>query len=123
MNRKLLLSTIILIVFLVLGLANYIGIFNKSVETLDKLIGKDYSHIRNTYYKVKPDIFYKININNELNEFDGGIIDKNKILKDSIIYVYTWHYYFYKETIWVGKTMRMNREIIDAIRYKNNVRF
>lgn len=123
MKRKLLLPLIILFVLIAISLIRYLKIFNESVETLDRLIGKDYSYIQNNYYKVKPECYYKININSDLNEFDCGILSKKEILTDSIIYVYTWHYCFYKETIWVGKTKRMNREIIDAIRYKNNVRF
>lgn len=116
---------IIILTILTIGLAStwYFDIWHKPVETIDKLIGKKFDYANKLYYKRKPDKHYHININNNLNEFDGGIYNKKNKLKDSIVHVYTWTYLNHKETIWVGVTMKMNSEIIDAIRYKNSVRF
>lgn len=101
----------------------YFDILHEPVETIDELIGKNYDYAIKFYYRKEPDNQYKININANLNEFEGAIYDKKSILKDSIVQVYTWTFMNHKETIWVGKTRLMKSEIIDAIRYKNTVRF
>ncbi len=101
----------------------YFDLFNKSVETIDSLKGKDYDYALTKYFKKEADSYYTINVNNRLNEFDGGILTNKENLSDSIVHVYTWYYFNHKKTIWVGNTAKMNNQIIDAIRYKNSVRF
>ena len=101
----------------------YFDLWHKPVEPIDELIGKDYDYARKLYFKTDPNQHYKININDPLYEFDGGVDNKKTIHTDSIIDVYTWNYLNHKKTIWVGKTRNMDCEIIDAIRYKNGVRF
>jgi hypothetical protein len=96
---------------------------HKPVETLDELIGKNLDFANNKYFKSEADETIKININNNLNEFQGGILNKKSILTDSIVYQYTWKFFTHKKTIWVGKTIENKYQIIDAIRYKNNVKF
>jgi hypothetical protein len=98
-------------------------ILNKPVETIDGLIGKNFDYARVTYFKTNPDIQYNININQNLNEFDGAILNSKNLLSDSVVNVYTWTYFNHKKTIWVGQTSKMQNQIIDAIRYKNNIRF
>jgi len=120
-NKRLLI--ILAITVIVITLLCYFDIFNKPVETLDKLIGKDLDYACGTYFKTTPDIKYNININHNLSEFDGEILKSKNLLTDSIINVYTWTYSNHKKTIWVGQTSKMKNQIIDAIRYKNNVRF
>lgn len=106
-----------------IGLAFYFDLFHKPVECIDALVGKDYNYAYNQYFEIPPNNQYIINVNKSLNEFDGGILNKKKNLTDSIVYVYTWVYKNHKKTIWTGKTKRSNKEIIDAIRYKNSVQF
>jgi len=96
---------------------------HKPLEKINNLIGKNYDYAYKTYFRTEPDQQYKININEPLNEFDGGIYNNTENLTDSIVYVYTWEFANYKKTIWVGKTEKMNKEIIDAIRYNNNLKF
>jgi hypothetical protein len=96
---------------------------HKPVETLDELIGKNLDYANNVYFKSEADETIKININNNLNEFQGGILSKKSILFDSIVYQYTWNFYTHKKTIWIGKTIENKNQIIDAIRYQNNVKF
>jgi hypothetical protein len=96
---------------------------HKPVETLDELIGKNLDYANNVYFKSEADVTIKININNNLNEFQGGILSKKSILLDSIVYQYTWNFYTHKKTIWIGKTIENKNQIIDAIRYQNNVKF
>lgn len=116
---------IIILTIAIIGLALtwYYDIWHKPVETIDNLIGRNFDYANKQYFKSAPDNQYQININDNLNEFDGGIYDKKNILKDSIVQVYTWTFMNHKETIWVGETRTMKSEIIDAIRYKNSVRF
>jgi hypothetical protein len=116
---------IIILTIAIIGLAStlYFDIWHKPVETIDKLIGKNFGYANKLYYRTEPDNHYQININDNLNEFDGGIYNKINKLEDSIIHVYTWTFMNHKETIWVGETSTMKSEIIDAIRYKNSVRF
>lgn len=95
----------------------------KPVETLDELIGENLDFANKIYFKSEADEITKININNNLNEFQGGILSKKSILLDSIVYQYTWNFYSHKKTIWIGKTIENKYQIIDAIRYKNNVKF
>lgn len=113
----------VVLIFLALGITWYFDLTHNSVEKIDDIIGKNYITEVKSYFSTKPNYQYKININKNLNEFDGGILNKKSKLKDSIVTVYTWKYFNHKKTIWVGKTESMKYEIIDAIRYKNNVNF
>jgi hypothetical protein len=122
MNKKGLLTALALSV-IVIGSLWYFYIFRKPVETINSLIGKDYDYACNIYFKKSPDVSYNININHNLSEFDGAILNSKNLLTDSIVNVYTWTYSNHKKTIWVGQTSKMKNQIIDAIRYKNNVRF
>lgn len=113
-------STLIL-----LGLASawYFDIWHKPVETIDELVGENYVYAHKVYFQADPDEHYTININDRLNEFNGGVYNKKSILTDSIVEVFTWNSLNHKKTIWVGNTEELNGEIIDAIRYKNSVSF
>ena len=118
-------KTIIILTIISIGLFSswYFDIWNKSVEPIDELIGKNYDYAHKLYFKTDPDQHYKININDQLNEFNGGVYNKKSIFTDSIINVYTWISFNHKQTIWVGKTKKSDNEIIDAIRHKNGVKF
>lgn len=118
-------KTIIISTIILSGLIAvwYFDIWHKPVEKIDSLIGQNFDFAHKLYYKTDPDNHYQININDNLNEFDGAIYNMKNNLKDSIVHVYTWTYLNHKQTIWVGKTETMENEIIDAIRYKNGVRF
>lgn len=118
-------KTIIIFTVILVGLIStwYFDIWHRPVETIDELIGKNFDFAHKLYFKTDPDSHYQININDDLNEFDGVIYDKKNNLKDSIIHVYTWTFFNHKQTIWIGETDTMKGEIIDAIRYKNKVRF
>ena len=122
MKKKGLLITLAVSVS-VIGLLFYFDIFREPVETLDRLIGKDFNYACRTYFKSTPNEKYTININHNLSEFDGAILKNKSLLTDSIVVVYTWTYSNHKKTIWVGQTSKMKNQIIDAIRYKNNVQF
>lgn len=118
------LSVSVLVLFLAgFGLTFYFDLFHSSDETIDKLIGKSYHYARNNYFNRESDGHYLLNVNHITNEFDGGILDSKEILIDSIVEVYTWNYFNHKKTIWVGKTMKSDKQVIDALRYKNSVRF
>ncbi|MBP1640781.1 MAG: hypothetical protein H6Q17_2364 [Bacteroidetes bacterium] len=114
---------LLLISVIGIGLMLYFDLFHKPCETITKLKGKSYQYALNHYFKSQPNKVYTININTSLDEFNGGIISAKCLLKDSIVSVYTWNYFNHKKTIWVGKTTNQKDEIIDAIRYKNNVKF
>jgi len=116
---------VIILTLILIGLFSswYFDIWHKPVEKIDKLVGKNYYYALKLYFKTEPDKHYKVNINHQLNEFDGGIYEKKCILKDTIVDVYTWNYLNCKKTIWVGKTKNMKYEILDAIRHKNNIKF
>lgn len=101
----------------------YFDLWHKPVEKIDDLIGLSFDDANKIYFKSKPDNHYELNINNDLNEFDGGILNQKEILKDSIIHVYTWEFETHNKTIWVGDTKKMKSQIIDAIRYNNKVLF
>ena len=101
----------------------YYDILNKPVETIDELIGHNYDYAHKMYFQTDPDSWYEFNINGNLNEFDGKILSKKSTLADSIIYVFTWNYATHKKTIWVGRTEKMESQIIEAIRYSNNTPF
>ena len=100
---------IIILTITLIGLAStwYFDIWHKPVETIDKLIGQNFDYAYKLYYRTEPENHYQININDNLNEFDGGIYDKRNKLKDSIIHVYTWTFMNHKEAIWVGETSTM----------------
>ncbi len=96
---------------------------DKSVSSIDNLIGKDLNYACEVHYKTKYQQHYRININHRLHEFHGGILKKKNQLIDSIIDVYTWTFQNHKETIWIGKTTHRKNEIIDALWYENDVEF
>jgi len=97
--------------------------FHKPVETIDELIGQNYDYACKIYFSKDPNHSTRFNINNNVSEFQGGILNKRSQLKDTMILQYTWTFINYKSTIWVAKTFRQDNEIIDAIRYKNGVQF
>ncbi len=125
---------IVILSIIVTGLSVswYIGFWNKpvekinefiGVEKINELIGKNYDYAHKRYFQKVPDITYKLNVNENLNEFDGGILNSKEILTDSIIHVFTWEYATHKKTIWVGQTEKMESQVIDAISYSNSVQF
>lgn len=116
---------IVIIVIIIVGLSAtlYFGIWHEPVEKIDKLIGQNYEYASEKYFRTEPDNQYVVNINKNLSEFDGGILNQKEILEDSIVHVFTWEFENYKKTIWVGDTKNMKSQIIDAIRYKDNVIF
>ncbi|KAB7529977.1 hypothetical protein F8C76_00160 [Flagellimonas olearia] len=101
----------------------YFDIWHSPVETIDELIGKNYDFAARNYFKSPPQYQYEVNVNHELSEFDGAILHHKEKLKDSIVQVYTWKFINRKKTIWVGKTSESDSQIIDAIRYKNDIKF
>ena len=101
----------------------YFDLFHKPVETVDELIGNNYDYALKSYFHSEPNSSMTFNINNALNEFQGGVLSKKNIVRDSIVRQYTWTFLNHKTTIWVSKTDRLDNEIIDAIRYKNGVKF
>jgi hypothetical protein len=117
------LIVILLIIIIGLTASWYFDIWNQPVETIDELIGQNFDYAHKTYFQTDPDKQYKVNINDNLNEFNGGILNKTEILTDSIVHVFTWDYATHKKTIWVGQSITMESQIIDAIRYNNRVRF
>lgn len=116
---------IVILSILGLGLTAswYLDMWNEGVETIDELIGQNYDYAHKIYFQTDPDRQYSVIVNNNLNEFDGGILNKKGILTDSIVHVFTWVYTTHKKTIWVGRTEKLENQVIDAIRYKNSVRF
>lgn len=116
---------IVILTFIVIGLTAswYFDIWNKPVQTIDKLIGQNFDYAHKRYFQKDPDKQYSININDNLSEIDGGILNEKEILTDSIVHVYTWDFTTHKKTIWVGQTEKMELQIIDAIRYSNKVQF
>lgn len=98
----------------------YTDPFHKPEETISNLIGKDYRDALN-YFGTNPTDTTSFSIYGNLNEFQGGVLSKSGNLKDSVVEQYTWEFFNHKVTIWVGSTNNSNREVIDAIRYKNNV--
>lgn len=115
---------VILLVFVIgLTIVWYFDILHESVETIDELIGQNYEYAQKSYFETDPDSHHTVNINEDLNEFDGGILNKKEILKDSIVHVFTWEYLTHKKTIWVGQTDKIENQILDAIRYKRNIQF
>src|SRR4030095_2572695 len=120
------LSKILLVGIFILLLATgiwYFDPFHKPVETIDELIGKNLDYAVKLYFKKDPDVSSHFNINSPLNEFQGGVLAKKSIIRDSIIDQHTWNFLNHKATIWVTKTDQQHSEIIDAIRYKNGVVF
>jgi len=116
---------LVILSIIVVGLTAtwYFDIWHKPVETVDELIGQNYDYAHKTYFQTDPDRHYTVNINDNLNEFDGGILNEKEILTDSIVHVFTWDYTTHKKTIWVGQTEKMESQVIDAIRYSDNVQF
>ncbi|MFD2099244.1 hypothetical protein [Flagellimonas iocasae] len=114
-----------LVIALILGLVAswYFDIWHSPVETIDELIGTSYTFAEEEYFKESPQLYYDVNINHGLPEFDSFLLNEKDRLKDSIVQVYTWKYINHKKTIWVGKTSESDSQIIDAIRYKNDVQF
>jgi hypothetical protein len=115
----------VILVILVIGLTVswYFDIWSEPVETIDELIGQNYDYAHKKYFETDPDRHYIVNVNDDLNEFDGGILNEKEILTDSIVHVFTWDYSTHNKTIWVGQTDKMESQVIDAIRYKDNVQF
>ena len=101
----------------------YFDVLHKPVETIDELVGNNYDYAVKTYFNSEPNISTTFNINTNLNEFQGGILAKKNIIRDSLIKQYSWTFLNHKTTIWVSKTDNSDNEIIDAIRYKNEVQF
>jgi hypothetical protein len=101
----------------------YFDPFHRQVETVDELIGRNYEYAHKLYFQSDPDNSTYFNINDPLNEFQGGILPKKSIIKDSIIQQHTWTFLNHKVTIWVTQTDKLQGQIIDAIRYKNGVVF
>ena len=122
LNKRQLYSIIILIIVLTTSSLWYFDLLHKPVEPVGKLLGKDYAFALK-YFGAKPNSSTAFNITDDLNEFNGGVLSVDVKLKDSIINQYTWEFNRYKITIWIAETTKSPNEIIDAIRYKNNVRF
>jgi len=101
----------------------YFDIWNEPVKTIDELIGENYDYAHKMYFQTDPERHYTVNVNYNLNEFDGAILNDKEILTDSIVHVFTWNYVTHKKTIWIGQTEKMEMQVIDAIRYNNNVQF
>lgn len=116
---------IVLLLMIITGLTALWSIdeYNRPVEAIDELIGRDFNFAVKAYFQTEPDQQYKVNINSNLDEFNGGILNKSGILRDSIVHVFTWKYTTHKKTLWVGKTETMESEVIDAIRYNNKFMF
>lgn len=116
---------IVIISIIVIGLTAswYFDIWHEPVEPIDELIGKNYDYAHKIYFQKDPDRQYKVNVNDNLSEFDVEILNKKEILNDSIVHVFTWDFTTHKKTIWVGRTEKFQNQIIDAIRYGNTVRF
>lgn len=116
---------VIISAFISTGLISlwYFDVWHNPVEPIDELIGQNYDYAHKFYFKTEPDHHYTINIRDQLNIFDGGIYGKEAILIDSLVDVFTWNSWNYKETIWIGKTSEVDYQIIDAIRYKNDIKF
>jgi len=116
---------IVILSIIIVGLTTswYFDFWHEPVETIDELVGKSYDHAHKMYFQTDPDKQYKVNINENLNEFDGGILNTKEILTDSIVHVFTWDCTTHKKTIWVGRTEELESQVIDAIRYKNNIQF
>ncbi len=93
------------------------------METVDELIGNSFDYAVKSYFKSDPSSSTTFNINNNLNEFQGGVSFRKNILRDSMVSQYTWTFLNHKTTIWVCKTDSLNNEIIDANRCKNRVQF
>lgn len=101
----------------------YLEPYREPVEPIEELIGKNFDYAHKKYFKTEADIYYTININQPLDEFNGGILNKKGILIDTIVHVYTWKNFNNNKTIWVGKTNTLNHYVIDAIRYKRDIKF
>jgi len=116
---------IVILSLIIVGLTSswYFDIWHEPVEPVNELIGKNYDYAYKVYFQTEPDKQYKLNVNDNLNEFDGGILNKKEILTDAIVHVFTWELMTHKKTIWVGQTEKLKSQVIDAIRYKNNVQF
>ncbi len=97
--------------------------FHKPVETVNELVGQNLDYAIKSYFHADPDKELSININRPLNEFQGGILTMKNRIKDSIVNQYTWTFFNHNLTIWTAHTDNLQSEIIDAIRYKDNVKF
>lgn len=110
-------------IILLIGLTIYFDPFHKSVEKIDSLIGHNFDYAYKDYFRTDPDDAYQIDINDNLSEFHGGVYSKLNVIKGKTLQVYTWKSFNHKSTIWIAYTYKDRYEIIEAIRYKNNVRF
>ena len=116
---------IVTLIVIVIGLAVTWDLDNRGqpFETIDELIGKNYEYAHKTYFRKYPESNYTINVKGNLNEFDGGILNKKNTLTDSIVHVFTWDYQTHKKTIWIGQTEKMESQVIDAVQYSKDVQF
>jgi hypothetical protein len=121
MTKRITLTIGLLIV--VLTAAWYFDLFHDPVETIDELIGHNLDYAAKEYFESNPDDYVTFSINQELNEFQGGVLTNRDRFRDSIIHQYTWTYLNHRVTIWAVKTDNFPEEIVDAIRYKNGVEF
>lgn len=117
------LPILVALLFAVLAALWYFDIGHDPVEPIEELIGHDYNYARKMYFRTEPGNHYTLNINEPLKEFDVEILNKQQMLTDSIVDVYTWEYKTYKKTIWVGETELMKDQVILAIRYNKRVEF
>ncbi|MGV3706349.1 MAG: hypothetical protein ACO1NU_13320 [Arcticibacter sp.] len=100
----------------------YYDPFHKTVEPVDNLIGRDYSFALN-YLGSEPNDCSSFKTTDVLNEFQAGVLSVKVKPIDSRISQCTWNFRRHKVTIWTARTAKLPNEIIDAVRYKNNVQF
>ncbi|MFY0652771.1 MAG: hypothetical protein JXQ96_12085 [Cyclobacteriaceae bacterium] len=121
MKRKTLLIMLIFGV-IIATLAVYTRII-KEPEQIQELIGENFDYAHKIYFKREPTGNYQINLNKTQNELDGGVLIKRNLLKDSVVNVYYWEFGLSRSVIWVGKTDKMNHEIIDALTFGKLIKF
>jgi hypothetical protein len=97
----------------------YLDLSHKPVETVDVLIGKNYDYALKSYFKCEPNSSSTVNINNELSEFQGGVVSKKHMVRDSIVRQFTWTFMNHKTTIWVSKTYKIYHEMSMTISCNN----
>ena len=121
MNMNYKIATILLVGQL---LTSCVNSDSSSVETIDILISKDFKYALENFYKIEPTEKYTIKTTDDLNEFHrGAVTNKDCVILDPNIQVYTWKFDDYSETLWVAHTNESDSQIIDALRYDNNVNF
>ena len=120
MKKIILLTSIFVLSFLVCW---HFDVFHKPVEPIPELLGENIDFAIKEYFRTGYDNSLTFSINGNLNELQGSILKFKNNLKDTMIWQYTWVFNNYKVTVWTAKTNKLNGEIIDAIRYKNSVKF